>query len=172
MERFWLKSDPPGVPADIDLTRYASLVQLMEESFAKYAGRTAYAFMGSPITTVHAPQSPSLQPSLVPFRPRVSRSQSRSVRVGLSPETCTGVPFNRNATVIRLSAAVSPVGALCVVARCGVKRPTRPFFWLSLHQEGRTDSRQEQTLPEKAKLFEGFAEISGETDRFRKLTLR
>ena len=50
MERFWLKSYPPGVPADIDLTRYASLVQLMEESFAKYAGRTAYAFMGRDYT--------------------------------------------------------------------------------------------------------------------------
>ena len=50
MERFWLKSYPPGVPADIDLTRYASLVQLMDESFAKYAGRTAYAFMGRDYT--------------------------------------------------------------------------------------------------------------------------
>jgi len=50
MERFWLKSYPPGVPADIDLTRYASLVQLMAESFAKYAGRTAYAFMGRDYT--------------------------------------------------------------------------------------------------------------------------
>ena len=50
MERFWLKSYPPGVPADIDLARYASLVQLMAESFAKYAGRTAYAFMGRDYT--------------------------------------------------------------------------------------------------------------------------
>ena len=50
MERFWLKSYPPGVPADIDLARYASLVQLMDESFAKYAGRTAYAFMGRDYT--------------------------------------------------------------------------------------------------------------------------
>jgi hypothetical protein len=29
--------------------------------------------------------------------------------------------------LIRQSAAVSPVGAVCVVARCGVKRPTRPL---------------------------------------------
>ncbi len=33
-------------------------------------------------STVQAPQSPSLQPSLVPVRPRSSRSQSSSVRVG------------------------------------------------------------------------------------------
>ena len=45
MERFWLKYYPPGVPADIDVTQYSSLVQLMEEAFAKFAGRNAYAFM-------------------------------------------------------------------------------------------------------------------------------
>jgi long-chain acyl-CoA synthetase len=45
MDRFWLKYYPPGVPADIDVSQYSSLVQLMEEAFAKYSGRNAYAFM-------------------------------------------------------------------------------------------------------------------------------
>src|SRR5512134_3951031 len=45
MERFWLKQYPPGVPADVDVTQYSSLVQLMEEGFQKYAQRNAYAFM-------------------------------------------------------------------------------------------------------------------------------
>ena len=36
----------------------------------------------SPITTVQAPQSPSLQPSLVPVQRASSRSQSSTVRVG------------------------------------------------------------------------------------------
>ncbi len=45
-ERIWLSSYPPGVPADIDPSRYASLQALMEESFQKYADRTAYSFMG------------------------------------------------------------------------------------------------------------------------------
>jgi hypothetical protein len=63
--------------------------------------------------------------------------------------------------LIRQPAAVSPFGAVCVVARCGVKRPTRPFFWLSLHQAGQSDSRQEQTGLEKLKLLSGFAENSG-----------
>jgi long-chain acyl-CoA synthetase len=44
MERFWLKNYPPGVPADIDPTQYASLVELMGEAFGRYANRTAYAF--------------------------------------------------------------------------------------------------------------------------------
>jgi len=45
MDRFWLKQYPPGVPADVDVDQYSSLVQLMEEGFAKYASRDAYAFM-------------------------------------------------------------------------------------------------------------------------------
>jgi long-chain acyl-CoA synthetase len=45
MDRFWLKHYPPGVPADIDAGQYSSLVELMEEGFAKYASRNAYAFM-------------------------------------------------------------------------------------------------------------------------------
>nr|WP_315427906.1 long-chain-fatty-acid--CoA ligase [uncultured Albidiferax sp.] len=45
-ERIWLKSYPPGVPADIDPTRYQSLQALLEESFQKYADRPAYSFMG------------------------------------------------------------------------------------------------------------------------------
>jgi len=45
MERFWLKHYPPGVPADVNVDQYSSLVQLMEEGFAKYATRNAYAFM-------------------------------------------------------------------------------------------------------------------------------
>ncbi|MEO6853120.1 MAG: long-chain-fatty-acid--CoA ligase [Rhodoferax sp.] len=45
-DRIWLTSYPPGVPADIDPSRYASLQALLEESFQKYADRTAYSFMG------------------------------------------------------------------------------------------------------------------------------
>ena len=37
MERIWLKQYPAGVPADIDVTQYSSLVELLEESFAKFA---------------------------------------------------------------------------------------------------------------------------------------
>jgi long-chain acyl-CoA synthetase len=46
-ERIWLSSYPPGVPADIDPSRYPSLQALVEESFEKYADRTAYSFMGT-----------------------------------------------------------------------------------------------------------------------------
>lgn len=45
-DRIWLKSYPPGVPSDIDVTRYASMVAMMEESFKKFADRPAFSFMG------------------------------------------------------------------------------------------------------------------------------
>jgi long-chain acyl-CoA synthetase len=48
--RPWLGAYPQGVPADIDPNQYASLVQLMEESFQKFAARTAYVFMGKEVT--------------------------------------------------------------------------------------------------------------------------
>ncbi|HZY15183.1 MAG TPA: long-chain-fatty-acid--CoA ligase [Ramlibacter sp.] len=49
-DRPWLSAYPAGVPADIDASQYASLVQLMEESFQKFAARSAYAFMGKDFT--------------------------------------------------------------------------------------------------------------------------
>jgi long-chain acyl-CoA synthetase len=50
MEKTWLKQYPAGVPATIDVAQYSSLVALLEESFRKFAARTAYRFMGKSIT--------------------------------------------------------------------------------------------------------------------------
>ncbi len=50
MERIWLKQYPAGVPADIDVTQYASLVELLEESFAKFSDRKAFICMDKSIT--------------------------------------------------------------------------------------------------------------------------
>jgi long-chain acyl-CoA synthetase len=52
----WLKSYPEGVPADIDPSQYSSLVGLLEESFAKYADRTAYSFMGKDLSFAQTDQ--------------------------------------------------------------------------------------------------------------------
>ncbi|MBN9411842.1 MAG: long-chain-fatty-acid--CoA ligase [Burkholderiales bacterium] len=49
-DRPWLAAYPAGVPADIDASQYGSLVALMEESFTKYADRTAYSFMGKDVS--------------------------------------------------------------------------------------------------------------------------
>ena len=50
LERPWLKAYPPGVPTDVDITQYPSLVALMEESFKKNASKVAYSFMGKDVT--------------------------------------------------------------------------------------------------------------------------
>lgn len=50
MDRFWLKSYPPGVPADIDPAAYPSVVALFEESFARYRDAKAYVCMDKAIT--------------------------------------------------------------------------------------------------------------------------
>ena len=50
MERIWLASYERNVPADIDPDSYASLVELFEESCAKYANRYAFSNFGVRIT--------------------------------------------------------------------------------------------------------------------------
>jgi len=50
MERIWLASYPPGVPAFIDTSTYGSLTQLLEDSFRLYASRRAFVSMGKSIT--------------------------------------------------------------------------------------------------------------------------
>src|SRR5258705_9078345 len=50
MDRFWLKSYPPGVPSDIDPSVYPSVVALLEESFSKYRDQRAYVCMDKALT--------------------------------------------------------------------------------------------------------------------------
>ncbi|MGM9424990.1 long-chain-fatty-acid--CoA ligase [Hydrogenophaga sp. MI9] len=48
--RPWLGAYPEGVPADIDVEQYPSLVHLLEESFQKHAAQAAYSFMGKDVS--------------------------------------------------------------------------------------------------------------------------
>src|SRR3954449_13544375 len=50
MERIWLKQYPAGVPADIELSQYSSLVELLEESFSKFSDRKAFICMDKSIS--------------------------------------------------------------------------------------------------------------------------
>lgn len=50
MEKIWLKNYPVGVPAEVDVTQYSSLVELMEEGFRKHAQSSAYAMMDKQIS--------------------------------------------------------------------------------------------------------------------------
>jgi long-chain acyl-CoA synthetase len=50
MDRIWLKSYPPGVPTEIDIHQYGSLVELFEKSIRAYSDRPAFTCMGKTIT--------------------------------------------------------------------------------------------------------------------------
>ena len=50
MDKFWLKSYPEGVPAEIDFNQYGSLIELLDESFQKYADRKACICMDKSLT--------------------------------------------------------------------------------------------------------------------------
>ena len=50
MERVWLKSYSPGVPADIDWGGLASLRDVLEASFSRFGKQVAYTCMGADLT--------------------------------------------------------------------------------------------------------------------------
>ena len=50
MEKIWLKSYPPGVPAEIDPSQYSSVADLFEESFREYRDKPAFVCMGQQIS--------------------------------------------------------------------------------------------------------------------------
>ena len=50
MNRFWLQQYPDGVPADVDVHQYSSLIELFEESFTTFADRKAAICMDKAIT--------------------------------------------------------------------------------------------------------------------------
>jgi long-chain acyl-CoA synthetase len=50
MEKIWLKSYPPGVPAEIDASAYTSVGELLEDSFRQYRASRAFVCMGKSIT--------------------------------------------------------------------------------------------------------------------------
>jgi len=49
-ERFWVRSYPPGVAAEIDPSQYRSLVQLLDEAFKKFGPQPAYTCMGATLS--------------------------------------------------------------------------------------------------------------------------
>jgi long-chain acyl-CoA synthetase len=49
-EAVWLKSYPKGVGASIDLSKYASVIDVLNETFSRYAARPAFVNMGKTLT--------------------------------------------------------------------------------------------------------------------------
>jgi long-chain acyl-CoA synthetase len=78
MDRIWLKAYPPGVPADIDVSRFESLSDLLDESFGRYASRAAFVCMGRTLTYA---QLDDMSRNLAAFLQ--SKALKRGVRVAV-----------------------------------------------------------------------------------------
>ncbi len=50
VEKIWLKSYQPGIPEEIDLSEYRSLVDMFERSVERFSERTAYINMGASLS--------------------------------------------------------------------------------------------------------------------------
>ena len=50
MDKVWLKSYPPGIPAEINPAEYRSLLDIMERSLVKFRGLPAYTSMDRTLT--------------------------------------------------------------------------------------------------------------------------
>jgi long-chain acyl-CoA synthetase len=50
MNKIWLKSYPPHVPAEVDPSQLRSLKQLLEQTCAKHSDRTAFVYMGAQLS--------------------------------------------------------------------------------------------------------------------------
>ncbi len=49
LERVWLKSYPEGIPADVDVQAFSSVVDVFQQSVERYRERPAFANMGTSI---------------------------------------------------------------------------------------------------------------------------
>lgn len=49
-DRTWLQHYPAGIPAEIDISRYGSIPDLLDEMTAKFAGRPAFHNLGKSIS--------------------------------------------------------------------------------------------------------------------------
>jgi long-chain acyl-CoA synthetase len=50
MRKAWLESYPPGVPAEVDVRRHSSIVEMFEQSCARFHGGVAFDSMGVEMT--------------------------------------------------------------------------------------------------------------------------
>jgi long-chain acyl-CoA synthetase len=106
MERIWLKQYPAGVPADIDVTQYASLVDLLEESFAKFRERKAFICMDKSISYRDLDE---MSLALAAFLQ--SRGLQKGARVALMMPNVLQYPIS-TAAVLRAGYAVVNVNPL------------------------------------------------------------
>ena len=50
MDKIWLKSYPPGVPAEVDPSQLRTLKELIEQACTRHPQRVAFIQMGAQLT--------------------------------------------------------------------------------------------------------------------------
>ena len=78
--RPWLNAYPAGVPADINVTKYQSLLELIDHAFATHSQKLAYSFMGTAITYA---QTDSLSKAMASYLQGLGLKQGDRVAVML-----------------------------------------------------------------------------------------
>jgi long-chain acyl-CoA synthetase len=78
--RPWLNAYPAGVPADVNVAQYASLLELMDHAFKTHSAKLAYSFMGAAITYA---QTDSLSKAMAIYLQSLGLSQGDRVAVML-----------------------------------------------------------------------------------------
>ncbi len=50
MEKVWLKSYPPGIPAEVDLNAYQSVTEVFEQAIAQFSNKPCFSNLGTTLT--------------------------------------------------------------------------------------------------------------------------
>jgi len=87
MEKIWLKSYPPGVPAEIDWRQYRSVGELFEKNCAQFGDRPAYHNMGATISFAELERQSAAFGAWLQ-----SKGLARGARVALMMPNCLQFP--------------------------------------------------------------------------------
>ncbi|MFT5500360.1 MAG: long-chain acyl-CoA synthetase [Woeseiaceae bacterium] len=99
MEKIWLKSYPPGVPAELPPPQFKSVREMIEFSFHEYADRPAYTNMGTTIS--------------------FAELDSLSFRFACYLQKCLGLTRGERVAIMAPNILQYPV-ALCGIFRAGL----------------------------------------------------
>jgi long-chain acyl-CoA synthetase len=75
----WLRAYPPGVPAEIDPDRYASLCDLLEASFARFGSAPAFSNLGATLSFADVERSSRAFAAYLQSLPGVERGERVAV---------------------------------------------------------------------------------------------
>ena len=110
MEKIWLQSYEAGVPAEIDISRYESIISVFEESVQKYGAQTAFENMGKSLSYAELAQQAQQFASFLQNTLKLPRGERvRMGRVGSLEEIVLG-PSHAPDGTMNLTGALRKAG--------------------------------------------------------------